>query len=438
MNLFTYKTFSYHQINQILVERWSTLRRKLISIPLIILAIFLVIIIRLLRPFLIIRIDAVDVGRIGGPYHVNYYYLNEKAAGQHRVRYFDLFYFIESTNHVNRQWEKMWKRVLPVFPWPKLARFVERINNWFSGQEVHQIPKFDVIPTKKEHVSYLEGRNLKVYSKYNQRLECTFGSSQSNLSFTEAEEARGEKEIQQLGIPLDSPFICFHNRDSVFLDAALDNFDWKYHNYRDSSIQNYLNAAEEMARRGCYAVRLGAKVKDKVKSVNPKVIKYACNGMRSDFLDIYLSAKCRFILCSDTGISLPAEVFKRPLVFVNWTMPLRVPVYIDHCLVIFKKFYLKNENRFMTFSEIMNLEFGGRDTNRIFTSLNLELIENTPEEISAVTIEMDERINGTWNIIEEDVKLQQRFWDLFGPAKLKSPDFWIGAEYLRDNQELLK
>ena len=92
----------------------------------------------------------------------------------------------------------------------------------------------------------------------------------------------------------------------------------------------------------------------------------------------------------------------------------------------------------MTFSESINLEFSGTDTNEIFASLNLELIENTPEEIRAVTIEMDERINGTWNITEEDEKLQKRFWALFGPDKLKSPDLRIGAEYLRDNQELLK
>ena len=72
------------------------------------------------------------------------------------------------------------------------------------------------------------------------------------------------------------------------------------------------------------------------------------------------------------------------------------------------------------------------------TKLNLQLIENTPEEIRAVTIEMDERINGRWNTTEEDEELQQRFWALYGPDKLKSPDLRIGAEYLRENQELIK
>jgi len=117
-------------------------------------------------------------------------------------------------------------------------------------------------------------------------------------------------------------------------------------------------------------------------------------------------------------------------------MPLRVPVYAVYGLVIFKKFHLNKENRDMSFSEIIKLEFGSIDTNEIFSELNLKLIENTPDEIQSVTIEMDERLNGTWQTTEEDDELQKRFWALFGPEKLKSPDLRIGAEYLRQNKDL--
>ena len=431
------------QFNQISAEGWPALRRKLkrlVFLPFelleILLAFPLVMLIRLLRPFIVVRIGRVDIGRIGGTYKADWY-LSEKSCGQHWGRCLDWFYFVESTNHVNRQWEKMWRRALPVFPSVKLARSVERLNKWFPGHEEHRIPDSDVMTTWEEHVCYLAGRDSKVYSRYNQRLECILGSDQPNLSFTEAEEARGEKELQQLGIPPGSSFICFHNRDSAFLDAVKNDINWRHHDFRDSSIRNYLDAAEEVIKRGCYAIRLGANVKEKVENANPKLIDYACNGMRTDFLDIYLSAKCRFILCSDTGMSFPAEVFKRPLVYVNWTIPLRLPVYVNHGLVIIKKFFLKNENRYMSFSEILNLKFGGTDTNEIFARLNLDMMENTPEEIRAVTIEMDERLNGTWETTEEDEELQQRFWAFFGPDKLKSPDLRIGAEYLRQNKDLL-
>ena len=91
----------------------------------------------------------------------------------------------------------------------------------------------------------------------------------------------------------------------------------------------------------------------------------------------------------------------------------------------------------MKFSEVINLKFGGENTYKIFDKLNLELIENTPEEICAITAEMHERLNDTWITTEEDKKLQQRFWVLCGRDKLKSPDLHIGTEFLRQNRDLL-
>ena len=51
---------------------------------------------------------------------------------------------------------------------------------------------------------------------------------------------------------------------------------------------------------------------------------------------------------------------------------------------------------------------------------------------------MDERLNGTWETKEEDKELQERFWLLFGPNKIKSPNLRIGAEFLRKNKDLLQ
>jgi putative glycosyltransferase (TIGR04372 family) len=192
-----------------------------------------------------------------------------------------------------------------------------------------------------------------------------------------------------------------------------------------------------MAKCGYYAIRMGAVVKDPVYSSNPKIIDYATNGQRTDFNDIYIASHCRFFLGSDGGPSIIPEMFRIPVVCVNWTSILRISTWVLNGLFIFKKFFLKDENRYMTFTEIMNFKFGGVDTNKIFSRMHLELIENTPEEICAVTVEMDERLNGTWETTEEDEKLQQRFWDLFGPDKLKSPNLRIGADYLRQNKDLL-
>ena len=138
-------SFITRQISHVSEEGWPALRKKMkrlallsLDIPIIILASPIVIIIRLLRPFLIIRIGKDDIGRIGGPYSSNLY-LSEKSHGRHGGRIFDWFYFVKSINDVNQQWEKMWKRELPIFPWAKLAQSIELVNQWFPDHKQHQI-----------------------------------------------------------------------------------------------------------------------------------------------------------------------------------------------------------------------------------------------------------------------------------------------------------
>jgi len=401
------------------------------------LAILLVLLMRLLSPIIVVRFASLDIGRIGGLYHADLY-LSEKKCGRYQSKYFDIFYFSKSTTHVNNQWKKMWKREINIFVFSMLAQFAERLNKTLPGYEKYQIPNSDFMPSIEELNKYLSGEDLAIYEKYNNYLECLFKINAPNISFTLEEVQHGNTLLQKLGIPLNTPFICFHNRDAAFLDDAKKGKDWSYHDFRDSRIESYLSTAEKMIQLRYTMVRLGAVTKEKIKNTSPKLIDYANSSMRSDFLDIYLSARCKFILCSDTGMSFPAEVFKRPLVYVNWAMPLRLPVYALNGLIIFKKFFLKSENRYMTFQEMINVDFGGADTIEIFSNLGVEIIDNTSEEILAVTIEMDERLNGTWQLSDEDEELQQLFWKLFGEEKLKSENLRIGAVYLRNNKELLR
>jgi len=334
----------------------------------------------------------------------------------------------------------MWKRVLPWIIGDRLWTTVRRLNKLIPGYRIHETPDADIYPTKKFWNDNQIDPISKKHYKNNMLLAAVLKNRLTNISFTSKEKKKGEEVLQSLGIPSGKKYICFHTRDSKYLDSVLKTMDWSYHNYRDSSIQNYIPAAEEMANRGYYAVRMGAIVKDRIASSHPRVIDYATNGNRSDFNDIYIGSHCHFFLCSDNGISTIPEFFRKPVVYANWS---RINILITASgiisgLVIFKKYYLKKENRFLTFSETLDIDLSKRDTNEILSGLNLQLIESTPEEILAVTIEMDERLNGTWETTEEDEKLQQRFWDLIGPDKLKGPDLRIGAEYLRDNQELLK
>jgi len=326
---------------------------------------------------------------------------------------------------------------LPYVPGAKFWRNMLRLNRLIPGYEKHEIVDQHVVPDLKTWQAHLRNPGDGKIQDFNDRLKAVLKNAKANVSFNTEEKEHGQSVLECLGIPKDKQYICFHARDTAYLDAVFKKRDWSYHNYRDSNIHNYIPTAEEMANRGYFAVRMGAVVRESIHCSHPRVIDYASNGHRTDFSDIYIGSHCRFFLCSDGGMSAIPEIFRVPAVYVNWAHILRISSWVLNGLFIFKKFHLKNENRYMNFSEIMNLEFGGVDTIEIFTRLNLELIENTPEEIRAVTIEMDERLKGTLHTTDEDKELQERFWALFGPDKLKSPNLRIGADFLRQNEELI-
>ena len=105
-------------------------------------------------------------------------------------------------------------------------------------------------------------------------------------------------------------------RDSAYLDNHQVK-DWSYHNYRDSDIQNFVLAAEDLADRGYFVIRMGAKVYESIKSDHPRVIDYATNGMRNDFMDIYLGAKCEFCITSGLGFDAVPVIFRTHIVSVG-------------------------------------------------------------------------------------------------------------------------
>ncbi|MFM8954871.1 MAG: TIGR04372 family glycosyltransferase, partial [Actinomycetota bacterium] len=101
----------------------------------------------------------------------------------------------------------------------------------------------------------------------------------------------------------------------------------------------------------------------------------------------------------------------------------------------FQKVRILSDNRFATIDEMvaMNNQFADE---RHQERLGVALVKNTAEEILAVFDEMEARENGTWVTTPEDEELQQRYWSLI--TKTGHHGGRIGAQFLRDNQDLLR
>jgi hypothetical protein len=92
----------------------------------------------------------------------------------------------------------------------------------------------------------------------------------------------------------------------------------------------------------------------------------------------------------------------------------------------------------MTLHEILQSGAGMFARSWQYQQLGIELVDSTPEEITAVVLEMEDRLKGNWQTTEEDAELQKLFWSHYDPRQTNlAPQARIGAEYLRQNRELL-
>lgn len=405
------RTFLRRQLRQIRLGGWAAVWRKLGIALLVLACVPLVLLARILRPLVWFRFGYLPSARIGhyGP-NVEVY-LCERDAGMLDPRIRDLFY--DGYQVSNHQLQKMWSRVLPVHP---IVRWLDHVNQGIFGGAKHH---FQFRPDPWRDVHGLLERTA------------------PHLVFTPDEDARGREALPSIGVPADAPFVCFHARDQAYLETVLPGNDWDVHACRNCSVHTLVPAAEALTQRGYTALRLGAIVKEPLRTGNPRIIDYA-SKYRTDFLDVYLGAKCAFFFGSDAGIHGIPNVFRRPVAFVNYTGLEYLHTWASYDLFIPKKIWMREQRRFMTFPEILRSPVRKFIHSNHYRDAGLEVVDNTPEEITAVVLEMDDRLKGAWRTTEEDEELQRRFWQLYREGSVNQVyDAHIGAEFLRQNRDLL-
>jgi putative glycosyltransferase (TIGR04372 family) len=416
----------------VIVKKLRSFIYLLLQIPFYLISIPLVLIIRLIKPWYLIRWQELISSRMGHFALNTELYCCERDAEINlpSQRHIDLFCLRKYV--CNRQLEKMWRRSRLIILPRWLLIPLSRVNRFFSL----------FISTGKEHeIEETSNDDRDVYN--------LLDKFSSHISFTDKEKLKGKEILKKFGLTKNAKFVCLIVRDAGYLNRHIEHEyedRWQYLSYRDEDINKYVLAAEELARRGYYVFRMGIKVLKPLKSSNPKVIDYANSDMRSDFMDIYLGANCFFCITNGTGIDAIPAIFRRPLACIivpfgyTWT-------YSNKFLLLTKHHINKRNQKELTVSEIFSFNVASAFDTKIYEINNIELKENSPEEIKDLVIEMDDRLNDKWKETDEDIMLQKKFWSIFKEniknlnlekplhGKIKSK---FGAKFLRENQNWIR
>jgi putative glycosyltransferase (TIGR04372 family) len=416
------------QINQLRTGEWKVIYRKikflllvLIKLPFQLIsflpALILVLTARLIRSIFLIRFERIFANRIGHFAGNIEQYLCELDAGINKPETYFLDIWYLPCAPCNYQLTRMWKRVLHIGP-SAFFGVVAIINDVIPGGNLHRI-----------------GNNTKDDRDVHNLLE----RFPPHLSFLPDEEKRGQMGLRSLGIPDKKPFICLVVRDSAYLNNQSSHLDWSRHNHRDCDIQNYILASQKLTEKGYYVIRMGAVVKEEMATDDPMIINYATNGMRSDFMDIYLGAKCAFCISNSMGFDAVPVIFRRPVVYVDTSQLNAIRTENPDSITIVKRYWKRDEKRYMTFQEIFETGAYKFEVSNEFEAMGIDLVESSPEEISSIVIEMEERLSGNWKSTKDDERLQQSFWKMFPKSNYHGKIYSrIGAEFLRQHREWLQ
>ena len=365
----------------------NRLLKLLIYLILSPITIFFILLQRLISPFLILRISEIRSNRIGhfvGETSIIILSSNKKMNDKKIV---DLWF---PTSYIaNKFYFKKLKKKLIILP-KYILHPIYLINKYLPNNHKFTFP----IPLSSD-------RDINGVIKNNP----------SVITFTKSEKNFGNNQLLKLGLNPEDIFVCLNVRDSEYLKVTHPNHDFSYHDYKDSKIDSLNLTANFLQTKNIKLVRMGSIVKDLWKSSSPNVIDYANSELRSDFLDFYLTSKCKFFITNGNGFMLVPQIFKKPIAVFDYVPVGQFYSFIDKSICIFKKYYCNNRKKILTLNEIFSIKAFSYVDGRLFKKDKIELINNSPEEILELVKEMNSHLDSNFNFDLDDK--QKDFWKSF-------------------------
>lgn len=166
-----------------------------------------------------------------------------------------------------------------------------------------------------------------------------------------------------------------------------------------------------------------------------RVVDYPFTAHRSDWMDVFLVAACRFFIGTASGMFIAATHFGTPVVLTN-QMPLSQRPFSPKDLFIPKIFVRAATGERLTGSQSMLPPVRDTKPGKDLEAAGIGLLDNRPEEIRDVVVEMMDRLDGNWTGSDGDEE-RNRAFDRLTAHDWGFPVPRIGARFLRDNPDLL-
>jgi putative glycosyltransferase (TIGR04372 family) len=252
------------------------------------------------------------------------------------------------------------------------------------------------------------------------------------LSLDEAHRREGRARLLAMGVPPDAEFVCFHCREPGWSPS-----DEELHSFRNCNVDRYLLAVSQLTSHGFWCIRMGDPSMRRLAPME-KVIDYVHLDVRTDWMDVFLCASCKFFLGSASGLSEVATLFGKSCALANLAPLSALLKYGLNDVAIPKLLWSETESRYLNFREIFASDVSNFRFTDLFRRRGIRLLENTPEDVGDLAQEVLERVEGRAVYTPTDEELQRRFKALMRPGHYSYGGLnRIGREFLRKYAHLI-
>lgn len=272
-----------------------------------------------------------------------------------------------------------------------------------------------------------------------------FNNTRNLLALNTEEKQRGQQILSEMGLKKDDWFVCMFARDSSYITETFSGLwgpEIDVHNRdRNADIDDFREAAELIVRLGGHVIRIGKIVEKPLIYANKRIIDYSLSKYRSDFMDIFLLATCKFIFGSPSGILDPTLLFDTPALIVNMVPPGH-GFLGKNGLTIPKKLIDLNKDTYVPYRQAI-AEMGERhnlvlwDTDVLYREKGWVYEDNSPEEIADAVEEMIARLDRRFFPSHQDMLDQLSYRAMIGrdhwSYNVKTP---ICREFIKKNRHL--
>jgi putative glycosyltransferase (TIGR04372 family) len=243
-------------------------------------------------------------------------------------------------------------------------------------------------------------------------------------------EARGRAALESIGLPRSSWFVALHIRE-----REPNGFTSGLNAVRNADVCAYYSAIAEIGRRGGWVVRIGDPSMTPLPSI-PNLIDYCHSKIRADWMDIFILARSKFLIGTNSGPAFVPALYGTPALLTNWWPAAERPWHRSD-IFIPKLLRQLSDGRYLTLSESLREPLGGCYSRRHLARRGGVFVEEVDSDlICGATIEMLERLDGEPQADVEVAVLRERADRVYEAHKITGMA-QLSREFLRRYSELI-